>query len=73
MAQIILIIIALLAFFKKNIPVTKNTEIHKPQTFILGIWALITAILAGSIPILAFYMMIFFFFILVGIFNKQKN
>ena len=73
MAQIILFIIAIIAFVKKSIPVTKDTEITHPKTYILGVYALLGALIAGSIPKLYFYLILIVFFILVGIFNKPKE
>ncbi|MEA2065230.1 MAG: hypothetical protein U9O66_02965 [Patescibacteria group bacterium] len=73
MIQIILVVIAIVAFFKESISVTKNTEITRPKTFILGGYALIAALIMGSIPKLAFYLILSFFFILVLILKKQKQ
>ncbi len=71
MTQIILFVIAIISFFKKSIGVTKNTEIKRPKTFILGGIALIAALTASIKPI--FYITLLIFFILVFLLKQKKN
>lgn len=71
MAQIILIVIAIIAFFKESIGVTKDTEIKRPKIFIIGVVALVTAITATIEPV--FYAMLFIFFILVFTLKQKKE
>ena len=74
MAQLILIIIGLLAIIKKRIPVTGSTEIRRPKTLILGAWALIVAGLIGMVEsYIFFFIMLLSFFILAGVLNEQKQ
>ncbi len=71
MVQIILFVIAIVAFFKKSIGVTKNTEIRRPKIFIIGVVALIATISASIKPL--FYAILFVFFILVFTLKTKKE
>ncbi len=74
MIQVILIVIAIFAFSKETISVTKNTEVIRPKTFIVGSYALLITLLSlAAIPKIAFYLMLISLIILIWMFRVKKQ